>query len=86
MEIELGKDLESHVKDEHENNRVDCGEMSREFGTSDFEIWRGFFGGGTESVDYFMMTVWYPMNLEGFLVEHLKKVLMRVFLNQEQKD
>ena len=38
------KDLESHVKDEHETDMVDCGEMvgcgemSREFGTSDFEI------------------------------------------------
>ena len=40
------KDLESHVKDEYEFGMVyggemvdwDCGEMSREFGTSDFEI------------------------------------------------
>ena len=42
------KDLESHVKDEYEfgmvygGEMVDCGEMSREFGTSDFEILRGF--------------------------------------------
>ena len=42
MEIDLVKDLESHVKDEHETDMVDCGEMSREFGTSDFEIWRRF--------------------------------------------
>ena len=38
MEIDLVKDLESHVKDEHKTDMVDCGKMSREFGTSDFEI------------------------------------------------
>ena len=44
MEIVLVKDLESHVKDEYEfgmvygGEMVDCGEMSREFGTSDFKI------------------------------------------------
>ena len=44
MVIDLGKDLESHGMDEYETDMVDCGEMadcdemSREFGTSDFEI------------------------------------------------
>ena len=44
MEIVLVKDLESHVEDVYEfgmvygGEMVDSGEMSREFGTSDFEI------------------------------------------------
>ena len=42
MEMVLVKDLESHVKDEYEfgmvygGKMVDCGELSRELGTSDF--------------------------------------------------
>ena len=44
MEIDLVKDLESHVKDEYQfgmvygGRMVVCGKMSREFRTSDFEI------------------------------------------------
>ena len=33
--IELVKELESHVRDEHETDMVDCGKMSKEFDTSD---------------------------------------------------
>ena len=35
--IELVKELESHVRDEHETDMVDCGKMSKEFDTSDCE-------------------------------------------------
>ena len=66
LAIELVKELESHVRDEHETDMVDCGEMSREFETSDFEIWQRFFGGCTESADYFVPIVWHPMDLEGW--------------------
>ena len=38
LEIELVKELESHVKDKQETDMVDCGEMSREFKTFDFKI------------------------------------------------
>ena len=44
MEIDLVKDLESHVKDEYEfrivygGEMVDCGKMSREFETSYLDI------------------------------------------------
>ena len=38
LEIELVKDLESHVKGEYETDMVDFGEMSREFETSHFEF------------------------------------------------
>ena len=44
MEIVLAMDLASHVKDEYEfgmvysGEMVDCGKISKEFGTSDFEI------------------------------------------------
>ena len=36
--IELVKELESHVGEEHKTDMVDCGEMSKEFDTSDCEI------------------------------------------------
>ena len=38
MAIELVKELESHVRDEHKSDMVDCGKVSKEFDTSDCEI------------------------------------------------
>ena len=63
--IELVKELESHVRDEHETDMVDHGKMSKEFDAPDCEISRRLFSGCSENADYFMPNVWHWMDLGG---------------------